>query len=68
MVKVLLDLEDLSVMPRPIQKSQVQGVGVEEMAQQLRVLAALPEDPSSVPSTHTGRLTTACPGRSSILF
>ena len=31
-----------------------------EMAQQLRALAALAGDPSSVPSTHSGQLTITC--------
>jgi hypothetical protein len=34
-----------------------------EMAQRLRILAALPEDSSSIPSTHMAQLTTICNSR-----
>jgi hypothetical protein len=33
------------------------------MGSALRVLSDLPEDPNSIPITHTGHLTTACKSR-----
>ena len=30
------------------------------MAQQLGALSVIPEDPGSIPNTHTGQLTTVC--------
>jgi hypothetical protein len=38
----------------------VLGIVAEEMAQQLRVPAALPEDPGSVPSMYVVQLTAVC--------
>lgn len=43
------------------------GVGIGEVAQQLRVLTAIAEDPSSSPGTHIRQLTSSCNPNSRVL-
>jgi hypothetical protein len=56
-------ISNIGTLPKPLLEMTIRDSG--QMAQWLGALAALPEDPGSVPSNHIGWLTTACNSSSS---